>query len=52
MNLLKVMKKHLNKSLIKTEEEEEQFQPNNMCWICEKFIGEDDEKLKRSLSHK
>ena len=46
------MKKHLNKSLIKTEEEEEQFQSNNMCWICEKFIGEDDEKLKRSLSHK
>ena len=34
------MKKKLNKNLIMTEEEEkEQFQSNNMCWICENLIG-------------
>ena len=30
----KVMKKHFNKNLIMSEEEE-QFQSSNMCWICE-----------------
>ena len=34
------MKKHFNKNLIMTEEE--QFHSSNMCWICEKFI--EDEK--------
>ena len=37
------MKKHFNKNLIMTEEEEEQFQPSNSCWICEKLI--DNEKV-------
>ena len=36
------MKKHFNKNLIITEEEE--FQPSNTCWICEKLI--DDEKVR------
>ena len=39
----KVMKKHFNKNLIMTEEEE-QFQSSNICWICEKFI--EDEKAR------
>ena len=39
----KVMKKHFNKNLIMTEEEE-QFKSNNTCWIREKFI--DHEKIR------
>ena len=39
----KVMKKHFNKNLIMSEEEE-QFQSSNTCWICEKLIDDDDEK--------
>ena len=41
----KVMKKHFNKNLIMSQEEE-QFQSNNMCWICEKLIDIDDEKVR------
>ena len=41
--LKKVMKKHFNKNLIMTKEEE-QFQSSNTCWICEKLI--DDEKVR------
>ena len=39
----KVMKKHFNKNLIMTEEEE-QFQSSNICWICERLI--EDEKVR------
>ena len=42
----KVMKKHFNKNLIMSEEEEEQFQSSNACWICEKLIDDDDEKVR------
>ena len=42
----KIMKKHFNKNLIMSEEEEKQFQPSNTCWICEKLIGNDDEKVR------
>ena len=38
-------KKHFNKNLIMSEEEEE-FQPSNTCWICEKLINDDDEKVR------
>ena len=41
----KVMKKHFNKNLIMSEEEEE-FQSSNTCWICEKLIDNDDEKFR------
>ena len=27
-------------------EEEEQFQLSNICWICEKLIDDDDEKVR------
>ena len=37
------MKKHFNKYLIMTEEEE-QFQSSNVCWICEKLT--EDEKVR------
>ena len=30
------MKKHFNKNLIMTEEEQQQSQSSNICWICEK----------------
>ena len=42
----KVMKKHFNKNLIMSEEEEEEFQSSNTCWICEKLIDNDDEKVR------
>ena len=41
----KVMKKHFNKNLIMSEKEEEQFQSSNICWICEKLIDDDNEKV-------
>ena len=40
------MKKHFNKNLIMTEEEECLFQQGNSCWICEKLINHDDEKVR------
>ena len=40
------MKKYFNKNLIKSEKEEEQFQPSNTCWIIEKLIDDDDEKVR------
>ena len=39
------MKKHFNKNLIMSEEEE-QFQSNNNYWVCEKLINSDDEKVR------
>ena len=40
------MKKHFNKKLIMTEEEKERFQWSNACWICEKLIDNDDDKVR------
>ena len=42
----KVMKKPFSKNLIMGEEEEEQFQTISTCWICEKLIGNSNEKVK------
>ena len=42
----KVMKKHFNKNLIITKEEEDQYQSSNTCWICKKLIDDDDEKVR------
>ena len=39
------MKKHFNENLIMSEEEE-QFQSSNTCWICEKLIDDDDDKVR------
>ena len=42
----KVIKKPFNKNLIMSEEEEkEQFQSSNICWICGKPIDNDNEKI-------
>ena len=43
----KVMKKHFNKNLIMSEEEE-QFQSSNICWICKRLINDHDEKVRDS----
>ena len=42
----KIMKKHFNKNLVMTEEEEHLFQQSNNCWICKKLIDNEDEKLE------
>ena len=42
----KIMKKHFNKNLVMTEEEEHLFQQSNNCWICKKLIDNDDEKVR------
>ena len=42
----KVIKKHFNKNLIISEQEEEQLQLSNLCWICKKHINNDDEKVR------
>ena len=39
------MKKHFRKNLIMSEEENEQLQSSNTCWICKKPIDNDDEKV-------
>ena len=44
------MKKHFNKNLIMSEEKKEQSQSSNTCWICEKLIDNDNEKV-RDLFH-
>ena len=45
MNAVKSSEKHFNKTLILTEEEEN-FQSSSTCWICEKIIENDDEKVR------
>ena len=42
----KVMKKHFNKNLIMSKEQEKQFLFSNTCWICGKLIDNDDEKVR------
>ena len=34
-----------------TENEEEQFQSSNTCWICEKPIDDDDDEKVRDHCH-
>ena len=40
------MKKLFNKNLIVSDEEEEQFESSNNCWIFEKLIDDDNEKVR------
>ena len=35
------MKKHFNKNLVMTVEENESFERSNICWICGKLIDFD-----------
>ena len=41
-----MIKKHFNKSLIMSAEEEENFQLTNSCWICDKLLDVGDEKVR------
>ena len=42
----KIVKKHFNKNLIMSEEEEYLFQQNNNCWICKKLTDNNEEKVR------
>ena len=42
----KVIKKHFNKNLIITAEEEERFKLSNICWICNKWFDVRDNKVR------
>ena len=47
MNSVKKLQKSiLTKKLIISEEKEKQFQSGNTCWICEKIIENDSEKVR------
>ena len=37
-----VIKKHFNKNLVMTTEENEEFERSNICWICDKLIENED----------
>ena len=37
-----VMKKYFNKNLVMTYEEEEEFEKNEICWICGKLIDDNE----------
>ena len=41
-----VMKKHFNKNLVMTAEENEEFESSNICWICGKLIENEDNKVR------
>ena len=45
-----VMKKHFNKNLVMTAEENEEFERSNICWIYAKLI-DFDESIVTSLVH-
>ena len=42
----RVIKKHFNKNLIMSAEEEERYQLNNICWICNRLLDVGDEKVR------
>ena len=42
----RMIKKHFNKNLIMTAEEEESFQPSNICWICDRLFDVADAKVR------
>ena len=40
-----VMKKHFNKNLVTTAEQNEEFERSNTCWVCGKLIDFDDKLI-------
>ena len=42
----KMIKKHFNKNLIMSAEEEERFESSNSCWICDKLFDVKDDKVR------
>ena len=45
------MEEYFNKNLIMTEEEENLFQKSNNCWICKKFINNNNTEKVREHCH-
>ena len=41
-----VIKKHFNKNLVMTAEQNEEFERSNICWICGKLIDIADNKVR------
>ena len=41
-----VVKKHFNNNLAMTAEQNEEFEMSSICWICEKLIGVNDNKVR------
>ena len=41
-----VVKKHFNKNLVMTAEENEKFERSNICWVCDKLIDIGDNKVR------
>ena len=42
----RVMKKHFNKNLVMSVEQNEEFEKSNVCWICGKLIDIGDNKVR------
>ena len=42
----RVIKKHFNKNLVMTAEENEEFEKSNICWIFGKLINIGDQKVR------
>ena len=40
------MKKHFNKNLVMTAEQNEELERSNICWICSELIDFDDNKVR------
>ena len=41
-----MIKKHFNKNLVMSEEDEQRFQSSNKCWICDKLFDVGDNKVR------
>ena len=41
-----VIKKHFNKNLVMTAEQNEEFERSNICWICGKLTEVGDNKVR------
>ena len=42
----RMIKRHFNKNIIMSAEEEERFQLSNSCWICDKLFDAGDDKAR------
>ena len=42
----RIMKKHFDKNLVMSVDEEKRFQLSNICWICNKIFDVGDEKVR------
>ena len=41
-----ILKKHCNKELVMTKEDDEDFENSTKCWICDDAYVEDDVKVR------